>query len=402
MSTTSFCYHTLGTTNFQYLKTKYQGNVVYIHMEKNHGKQCCSKCKSHNVTQKGKKYREIRTLPIGKKTIILCLHLHRLYCNDCKSMLLETIEVADSKKHYSNKLASWVIDLLKYATIQDVAKITNLSWAQVKDIEKVYLKKKYEQIEVENLRYIAIDEFYTGQKTGYYTFVTNLQTGRIVFVAEGKDEKCLEPFFSKLESRKIKIEAASIDMGKSYIAAIMHYLPGTDIVFDHFHVVKLINSKLDELRRKAVDEAERLGIPSHKGLRWIVLKNPENLTDKQRPLLSQLLDLNTPLAKAYLLKEQFRTFWNLPGEQEGKQFLATWIEELKSIGSPILNSLARTIKAYSFGLLNYFKYRISSGIMEGLNNKVSTLIKRAYGFRDMEYFMLKVKAVHETRYSLVG
>ena len=103
MSTTSFCYHTLGTVNYQYLRTKYNGDTIYIHLEKKRDKQYCANCKSYNVSQKGRRYREIRTLPIGKKSIILCLHLHRLHCYDCGSVLLEVIEIAAPKKHYSKK-----------------------------------------------------------------------------------------------------------------------------------------------------------------------------------------------------------------------------------------------------------------------------------------------------------
>ena len=402
MSTTSFCYHTLGTVNYQYLRTEYKQNEVHIHMEKKRSKQYCTKCKSHEVAHKGSVYREIRTLPIGRKFIILCLHLHRLDCHDCGSVRLESLEIAAPKKTYSKKLATWVIDLLKKSTIKEVAEITGLSWDQVKDIEKNYLKKKYKKLDIKNLEYISIDEFHVGKKQKYYTFVTDLKTGHIIFAAQGKDGECLSPFFKQLKRRKIKLKAASIDMGKAYICAMVENLPETPIVFDHFHVVKLINRKLDELRRQAVAEAERLGIPAQKGLRWAILKNPNNLTDKQKSILEQLLQVNTPLAKAYLLKEQFRSFWDFSAREEAEEFLDSWLEELKSIGSHLMNTLAKTLKTYSFGLLNYFEHPISSGMMEGLNNKIATMIKQAYGFRDMDYFKLKVKAIHESRYALLG
>jgi transposase len=205
-----------------------------------------------------------------------------------------------------------------------------------------------------------------------------------------------------LKRKHVKIKAVAIDMGKAYISAMNQYLPETPIVFDHFHVVKLINKKIDELRRQSVDEAQRLGIQAQKGQRWAILKNPENLTDKQRHLLDQLLQLNTPLAKAYLLKEQFRTFWDIQSKNEAKSFLDMWLGEIKSIGSHILNTLARTIKAYSFGLLSYFECPISSAAMEGINNKIRTMNRQAYGYRDIEFFKLKIKAIHETRYALFG
>ena len=402
MSTTSFFYHTLGTINYQHLRTEYIGGKIYVHMAKKADKQYCTKCKSYHVTQKGAIYREIRTVPIGKKQIILCLHLHRLECHDCGAIRLEAVEIADPKKRYTRKLAAWVLDLLKNSTIKDVASITGLSWDQVKDIEKKYLRKKYDKVNFKNLVYISIDEFYIGKTHKYFTFVTDLVTGRIVYVGKDKGAKSLAPFFKKIRRCKVKIQAVAIDMGRAYIAAVLEHLPEADIVFDHFHVVKLINSKLDELRRKIVAEAESMGLPMHKGIRWAILKNPENLTDKQQGLLDQLLQMNSPLAKAYLLKEQFRAFWSLPTKEAAESFLDIWIEELRSIGAHVMNTLANTIQGYSFGLMNYFDHPITSAMMEGLNNKIRTMVSKAYGYRDIEFFKLKVKAIHRSRYALVG
>jgi transposase len=137
MSTISFCYHTLGTINYQYLSTKYKDNAIYIYLEKKPDRQYCSECNSYDVTQKGTIYREIKTIPIGGKPIILCLNLHRLECHSCGAIRQEAIEVADPKKPYSKKLAAWVLDLRKKMTISDVANTTRLSWDQVKDIDNI-------------------------------------------------------------------------------------------------------------------------------------------------------------------------------------------------------------------------------------------------------------------------
>lgn len=402
MSTTSFCYHTLGTTNYQYLTTKYEGKQVYLHMEKHPGKQTCAKCKSPAVIQKGKIYREIKTLPIGDKGLVLSLHLHRLECKACGTTALEELEVANAKKHYSKKLAAWVLDLLPLATIRDVARITGLSWDQVKEIDKTYLQKHYAEVAVQQLHRIAIDEFYIGQRLQYVTLVTDLDSGHIVFAGKGKDGSCLKPFFKKLKRNHVRLEAVAMDMGKAYIAAVHHYLPGTPIVFDHFHVVKLVNSKLDELRRQVTQQADAPTLPVKKGLRWILLKNPEHLTAQQKPLLAQLLELNTPLMQAYLLKEQFRSFWDYATKDQALAFIQQWLQEVRTLGFPCMTALATSIEAHLDGMLAYFDHPISSGKMEGLNNKIATLLKKAYGCRDLDYFMLKVKALHRSRYALVG
>jgi transposase len=223
-----------------------------------------------------------------------------------------------------------------------------------------------------------------------------------VFVGKGKDGDCLDPFFQSLKRSKVQIKAVAMDMGKAYIAATQHYLPDTPIVFDHFHVVKVVNGKLDELRRYVMHQAQQLGLPVTKGLRWVILKNPEHLTEKQKPMLAQLLALNSPLTKAYLLKEQLRSFWDFATKEQATTFLQQWLIEVRSLDLAIMNSLANTIESHLYGLLAYFDHRISSGIIEGLNNKISTLLKRSYGLRDLDYFMLKVKAIHSSRYALLG
>ena len=143
MSTTSFCYHTLGTLDYQYIRTEYKKGEVVIHLRKTKGREYCTNCKSREVVYSGKVNRKISTLPIGNKRITLFLHLHRIKCKKCKLVRQEPIRISDAKKRYTRKLARWVLDLLRCATIKDVARITGLSWDQVKDIEKTYLKNKY-------------------------------------------------------------------------------------------------------------------------------------------------------------------------------------------------------------------------------------------------------------------
>ena len=177
------------------------------------------------------------------------------------------------------------------------------------------------------------------------------------------------------------------------------------IVFDHFHVVKLFNEKLSDLRRALYREATEVMYKEVlKGTRWLLLKNPDNLDEdrdeKQR--LKEALALNQPLATAYYMKDDLRRFWQQPGKRFAMRFLDGWIRRAETSGIKILQQMAKTLAAHRSGLLTYYDVMISSGPMEGTNNNIKTMKRQAYGFRDHEFFKLKILAIHETKYALIG
>jgi transposase len=141
-----------------------------------------------------------------------------------------------------------------------------------------------------------------------------------------------------------------------------------------------------------------------KGTRWLLLKNPENLDEEkdERGRLREALKLNEPLATAYYLKDDLRRFWEQPGKRFATTFLDGWIRRAEATGIKVLQQMAKTLAAHRSGLLAYYDVMISSGPMEGTNNKIKTMKRQAYGFRDREFFKLKILAIHETRYELVG
>jgi transposase len=194
-------------------------------------------------------------------------------------------------------------------------------------------------------------------------------------------------------------------MSGAYWGATLKHLPNAKVVFDHFHVIKLFNDKLSDLRRALYREAtEVMHKEVLKGTRWLLLKNPENLDvekDEKRRL-KEALALNQPLATAYYMKDDLRRFWDQPGKRFATTFLDGWICRAEASGTGILKQMAKTLAAHRSGLLAYYDVMISSGPMEGTNNKIKTMKRQAYGFRDHEFFKLKILAIHETKYALVG
>lgn len=237
------------------------------------------------------------------------------------------------------------------------------------------------------------------------TVVLNLTTGAVIFVGEGKGSDALIPFRKRINRSKNRIEAVAIDMSTAYISAVITNLPKAAIVFDRFHVIKLYNDRLTELRRDLHREAEGpLQKNVLKGTRWLLLKNPENLNDEldERKRLEEALELNKPLATAYYMKDELRRIWTRKDKCEAKKCLDDWIGKAWKSGIRMLIKFGNTLAAHAYGILNYYDHPISTGPLEGTNNKIKTLKRQAYGFRDHEFFKLKIFALHETRYALVG
>ncbi len=185
----------------------------------------------------------------------------------------------------------------------------------------------------------------------------------------------------------------------------MEHLPEAAIIFDRFHIVKLFNDKLSDLRRDLYREAkDQLRKDVLKGTRWLLLKNPGNLDEKkgEKERLQEALQMNEPLYTAYYLKEDLREVWNQPSKIQAENVLDAWIQKASSSGIPPLKTMAKTLSAYKSGILAYYDFPISTGPLEGTNNKIKTMKRQAYGFRDMEFFKLKIMGLHETKYALVG
>jgi transposase len=290
-------------------------------------------------------------------------------------------------------------------TIKDVAKHLGVGWDTIKDIQKRNLHRRFRKPRLKHLRRIAIDEISIGKGQQFLTVVLDLDDGAVVFVGQGKGAEALDPFWRRLRGSRAKIKAVATDMSAAYTAAVEKNLPKATHVFDRFHVVKLFNEKLSNFRRDVQREAETmLQKAVLKGTRWLLLKNPENLDREknEHKRLEEALALNKPLATAYYMKEDLRQLWEQPSKREAGKFLTDWIARARCSGIAMLKKFAETLVRHRTGILAYYDCRITTAALEGTNNKIRTMQRQAYGFRDREFFQLKIYALHETTYALVG
>jgi len=296
------------------------------------------------------------------------------------------------------------VDLLAFMTVQDVSELFKISWGTVKNIDKEYLQKHYSKPVLKNVEIIAIDEFAFQKGHKYQTVVYDLKAGRVIYVGAGRAEESLDRFWKRLRHSGAKIQAVAMDMWLPYFNAVINNIPEAKIVFDRFHIFKLMNETLDEIRRALYHEETFLNNRQViKGIRWLLLKNEKNLNDEkdERGQLEQALQINKPLAEAYYLKEELGQLWLQNTRDEAEKFLTSWATRAWATTIQELRKFVKTLLGHRTGILNWFDFRISTGPLEGFNNKIKVLKRKAYGYRDMEYFALKIYALHENRYGLL-
>ncbi len=234
----------------------------------------------------------------------------------------------------------------------------------------------------------------------------DLAKGSVIFTAPGKKGSSLDAFWKRLKRTNTTIEAVATDMGMPYISAVKAHLPHAVLVIDHFHVVKRFHEKLTELRRELHHQAMcKLEKNTLKGTRWLLLKNKENLNKEKNEdsRLNEALALNEPLSKAYYMKESLQQIWKQETKKEASECLKQWVIDASGSGVSKLVSFSKTIEKYRDGILAYYDFNgMSSGPMEGVNNRIKAMVRQAFGYRDKEFFELKIKASHEAKDAFSG
>jgi transposase len=277
-------------------------------------------------------------------------------------------------------------------SISDTARFTGLHWNTVKNIEKDWLEKKYKRIRLNQVSIIGIDEVYLGQKLGYITVVRDIESGAVLYIGKGKGVDALKKFRKRIRRKAAQIVAVAMDMSNAYSAWVSEVIPNADIIYDHFHVIKLMNDRMDNLRRitmnKLADEQKK----ELKGKRYLLMRNEENLSANARAELNKLRFEFADLGTASLMKEYLRNIYKMADSCDlARTAFLLWCEKAEASGVRCLKQMARTIRKRMHGLLAFWRHnRITSASQEGFNNKIGWLTRQAYGYRDEKYLILKI------------
>lgn len=401
----SLLYHVFGVRGYQYVATRYEGGETIFCIEVPRKSLTCPACGDSHVHVIERFRRRWKTVPVGCRPTWIEMEVPRVECQKCHARRRVPVAFAEPKRQHTKRFERYVCELLQWMTPQDVAWHLGISWDTANDIQKRRLNKRFRRIRLKKLRRIAIDEIHLGKSHRYITLVLDLDSGRVVFVGRGKGSAALKPFWKRLRASRARVRAVATDLSAAYILAVTTNLPKAALVFDRFHIVKLLNEKLTQLRRDLYREATcLLEKQVLKGTRWLLLKNPENLDEAadEHTRLQEALNLNKSLATAYYLKEELREFWNQPDRRSAARFLKDWCARAVASGIRVLQTFANTLLGHRTGLLAWYQHPISTGPLEGTNNKIKLMQRRAYGYRDMELLKLRILSLHETRFELIG
>jgi len=364
--------------------------TIHLKRDQRFKKSYCSCC-GKQAPRKRRVERVIRDLPLLENNTYLNCETYIVNCPEC-GLKRERLDFVDRYSRLTTRFEKFIFKLVCMSTVKDIADYCDLSWDTVKNIDKKFLARKYSNIDYGNLEYLSIDEIANKRGHDYLTIVMNLATGRVIWVGEGRKEEDIDKFFETLtDKQKSRIKAASIDMWPAYMNAVKKHCPEADIVFDKFHIIKKFGDVLSKLRSSEYRKAEgQEGKEILKGTKWLLLKNQSNLDKDGKQQLRHLLELNETLATAYILKENLAAIWNYKSIGWAKKSMDNWIAMADDSGIRGIKAFTKMLKRHEQGILNHCKHPIDNGKIEGTNNKIKTLKRRAYGFHDIEYFKLKI------------
>ena len=341
----------------------------------------------HSWTQ-----RKIRDLSFATAQTWVTCRYRKLLCAHCQGIHIEDLELFHPYLRVTTRLARYIYQLCELMTVSEVAQHLDIDWKTVKNIDKFYLERDYGQPDLKGLRILAIDEISIRKGHNYLTIVLDFLTGRVVFVGKNRKAKTLKRFFNQLSSgQRKRIEAVAMDMWDPFIKAVEDKLPHAKIVFDLFHVVANFNRVIDKVRNSEYRKASKDDKAVFKGAKYLLLKNRKNVRrPSHRQHLKELLKLNQVINTVMILKDKLKHIWTYRSRTWAAKALDQWCDLARCLKNRSVNTFVRMIERYRYGIINHCDHPIHTGKLEGVNNKIKVIKRKAYGFHDLRYFTLKI------------
>ena len=312
----------------------------------------------------------------------------RIRCSKCGVRVIDVPWARDGSG-FTLLFEAYIMLLAPSMPVKRIAELVSEHDTRLWRLLQYHIEEAREQADYSDIKQVGVDETSSKRGHNYVTLIVDLKESKTIFATEGKDSATIELFKADLSEHggdAEEIEDVCCDMSPAFIKGIEENFPKAQITFDKFHVLKILNTAVDEVRRQ-----EQKGHPELKNTRYIFLKNPENLTNKQADRLEdlKLKDLNLKTMRAYQLRLNFQELWVQPPDQ-AERFLNKWYYWATHSRLEPIKEAAYTMKRHWDGILNWFKSRINNGILEGINSLVQAAKARARGYRTNEYLITMV------------
>lgn len=335
--------------------------------------------------------RRVRDFPVWGRRCYLEFTPARVACPDC-GVHTEGLDWLEPRERQTLRYERYLAVLCGIMPALDVAALEGLDKNTVYRIDRKWLARREELRVDKPVRHLGIDEIAIRKGHRYATLFYDLDRREVLGAVRTRTQRAVSRFFRRWGKEACAhVEAVCTDLWSPYHKSIKRYLKGTVMVFDKFHVYGYLSEAIDQVRREEQERSRKEeGRQLIKGSRWLWLKNRANLKRKQRQTLDEIMAINKPLQKAYLLKEDFAGFYECESREEAEIFLKQWTRRCQQSSLYPFKALARRLNRWKDGILAYFDHPITNAVSEGINNKAKVLKRRSYGFHDFEYFILKL------------
>lgn len=375
----------LGITGIVVESAEVDSNRVVFDVRLRRKKPRCGGCKKRAPGYDQREARQWRHLNVGATLIWLRYAPRRVECPGC-GIVNEQVPWGNAGGWFSAAFEETTTYLAQVADKTSVTKIMGIAWVTVGRIVERVVGERLDSSRLDNLSFIGIDDFSYRRRHRYVTIIVDHLTGRVVWAAKGRSGETLAGFFKELgPERAGKIEVVTLDMAAGYIKVVEKHVPQAQIVFDRFHVQRLATDAVDEVRRAVVrNEQDPQSKKAIKGSRFALLRSQWNLTSDDKAKLSEIQHSNRSLYRAYLLKEALAHLLGYQQPERAKKALTEWLAwASRSRLQPFLR-VARTIRKYRDRILAYIDFRLTNGPVEGVNNRIRSVARRAFGFHSAE------------------
>lgn len=315
-------------------------------------------------------------------------------CKKCGKVKQEKLDWLADNPFYTERFAYWVGRRCRASTIKDVAKECKLDWKTIKALEKQYMREQLKAQGELNPHVIGIDEISVKKGHEYRIIVSDLERGvPIWFGGKDRTEESMDLFYAEIGPEKCKnIRLSVMDMWKAFENSTVKNAPQSAILYDKFHIMKHLGEALNTVRKQEYSRLAGNDRNDIKGMKWILLSNRENLTRNGRKSLKTMMNANKRLSTAYVLRESFGQLWSYRSEAWARKFFNNWKDSLKWQRLAPFEKFAKMIERHWDGIASYCnsENKVPLGFVEGMNNKIRVIQRRAYGLRDEEYLRLKI------------
>lgn len=353
----------------------------------------CSGCGKARRGRYDKRWKLVRDLNCGDREVYLEVQLCRVACPAC-GVKNEKLAFLSENTNYTLRFAMQIGGLCRAMSVKDVARRMHLSWHTVKELDKMYMREQLRRAGDPNPKVIGIDEVSLKKRHIYRIVVSDLEARRAIWVGgDGRSEEDMDRFYAFLGKKNAgKIRLAVMDMWKPFRNSTQRNAPQASIVFDKFHVLRHLGEALDKVRKAEYGRLTGDKRRFIKGQKYVLLSKRENLTPEGKKSLRLLLKANKRLNTAYLLRESFEQLWSYQSEAWARKFFDNWKAQLRWQRLEPYEKFAAMIERHWDGIAAYCnrENKVALGFVEGLNNKIRVIQRRAFGLRDEEYLRLKI------------